>query len=176
MTATLKHYIEKFMRAARQPKVERLGQVPSADTVKLGIALIEEELQELKDAIVKAEIRHDTGACLADGTIDLSTIAEVADALADLLYVVMWNAVAWRIPIVEVLEEVQRSNMTKFSGPTRKDPLTGKVLKPDGWQPPDIWRVLSRAYMVQVRDVQQPTCSRATAKDCHSPEEDESES
>lgn len=62
-------------------------------------------------------------------------IVGVADALADLLYVVIGSAHQWGIPIERVFAEVHRSNMTKGEGPKRYD---GKILKGPNYSPPDL--------------------------------------
>ena len=45
------------------------------------------------------------------------------------------------IPLDEVWEEVQHSNMQKLGGGVRED---GKILKPDDWEPPHIAEVLAK--------------------------------
>lgn len=69
-------------------------------------------------------------------------IVEIADALADLLYVTFGTAVAYGIPIDEVFDAVHQSNMAKLGGGKDAD---GKSLKPPGWRPPteDIERILA---------------------------------
>jgi len=99
---------------------ERPG-LPDRATVRLRRALIAEELAELDQAIANADV------------------VEVADALADLLYVVYGTAISFGIDVRPVFEEVHRSNMAKVGGTTRAD---GKVLKPAGWQPPNIQPLL----------------------------------
>lgn len=64
---------------------------------------------------------------------------DAIDGLVDLVYVTLGAAVAWGIDLDPFFEEVQRANMSKASGPRRGD---GKVLKPEGWKPPDIEAVL----------------------------------
>lgn len=50
------------------------------------------------------------------------------------------------IPLQAVWDEVQRSNMAKVvDGVVVRDPVTGKILKPDGWTAPDVAGVLERA-------------------------------
>lgn len=146
MTATLKHYLERFFAASGQQRVEMFGQVPNDKTIALGLDLIFEEFSELCEATVDAQQPCNK---FEDGSTNIARLAPVADALADLLYVVMWNAVAWRIPIVEVMEEVQRTNMAKFppGEPPRVDPISGKILKPVGWTQPDLLKVLTDAYL-----------------------------
>ncbi|MCW2092456.1 UNVERIFIED_ORG: putative HAD superfamily Cof-like phosphohydrolase [Rhodococcus erythropolis] len=50
------------------------------------------------------------------------------------------------IPLQAVWDEVQRSNMAKVvDGVVVRDPVTNKILKPDGWTAPDITGVLNGA-------------------------------
>ena len=62
-------------------------------------------------------------------------ILQVADGLADLIYVAVGAALAFGIPLDRVWSEVQRANMAKTGG--KRSPM-GKILKPEGWQPPRI--------------------------------------
>lgn len=74
---------------------------------------------------------------------DKNDLVEIADALADLIYIAYGTAVAYGIPLDKVFAEVHRSNMAKL-GPDGK-PIyrdDGKVLKPAGWTPPDIKSIL----------------------------------
>jgi predicted HAD superfamily Cof-like phosphohydrolase len=78
----------------------------------------------------------------AEHTNDL---IEVADALADIIYIACGTAVSYGIPLDKVFEEVHRSNMAKL-GPDGK-PIyreDGKVMKPEGWTPPDIKSILDK--------------------------------
>jgi predicted HAD superfamily Cof-like phosphohydrolase len=75
-------------------------------------------------------------------------IVEVADALADLLYVVYGTAHEYGLPIDAIFAEVHRSNMTKFNSdgtiPRRAD---GKALKAATWEPPRIKEILDSATL-----------------------------
>jgi len=69
---------------------------------------------------------------------------EIADGLADMVWVIMGMATTLDIPFDRVWNEVRASNMSKcIEGKVIKDPDTGKVLKPDGYFRPDIAKVLS---------------------------------
>ena len=68
-------------------------------------------------------------------------MVEMADALADLLYVTYGTAVVMGIDMEPVSDEVQRSNMTKDGG--GKD-SGGKIMKGPKFEPPDIKGVLER--------------------------------
>lgn len=81
------------------------------------VKFIEEELAELKRA-------------MADGDMP-----GVADALADIQYVVNRFAVIWGIDLRPIHDVVHAANMRKVGGELRED---NKVMKPPGWQPPDV--------------------------------------
>ena len=72
-------------------------------------------------------------------------IVEIADACADLKWVIEGLEHTLNIPQQEVWDEVARSNLAKISENgkvlKRED---GKVLKPEGWTPPDIISILRK--------------------------------
>lgn len=92
---------------------------PGADVMELRFGLILEEVAELMKAV-------------EDGDM-----VEVADAIADTIYVLIGTAVSMGIPLHEVWVEVQRSNMAKVEGGGRRN-AAGKVIKPEGWTPPQL--------------------------------------
>ena len=93
------------------------------DVHRLRVLLIEEELAELRNA---GETR---------------SVAQVADALADLLYVVYGTAVTYGIDLAPVFREIHRSNMSKGDPEVVRRP-DGKVLKGAGYSPPRVQEVL----------------------------------
>ncbi len=111
-----------------------LEHTPTADisdeTIALRVSLIQEELNEYRTA---AEARDLVG---------------IADALSDLMYVVLGTYVAHGLQdVAEALfAEVHRSNMSKLDehGQViyRED---GKVLKSPLWQPPNLAHILHDA-------------------------------
>jgi predicted HAD superfamily Cof-like phosphohydrolase len=64
-------------------------------------------------------------------------IVEIADALADIIYIACGTAVSYGIPLNRVFDEVHRSNMAKLVDGKVIRRADGKILKPDGWTPPD---------------------------------------
>jgi ADP-ribose pyrophosphatase YjhB (NUDIX family) len=87
-------------------------------------------------AFLQEEVREYAAAAEA------GDVVEIADALADLLYVVHGTALVHGIPIDAVFDEVHRSNLTKVGGPAI-GPGT-KAPKPAGYRPPDIRPLLER--------------------------------
>lgn len=109
---------KNFMRA--------MGQSPSPQTADLYFNLIHEEVRELNQAV---EERNNV---------------EVADALCDIIVVTIGMMVSLDLPIQALWDEVMRSNMAKINpdgSVTRR--ADGKVLKPEGWTPPDLAGVLA---------------------------------
>jgi len=89
--------------------------------MKLRIALVEEEILELKDACKDNDF------------------PSFVDAITDSIYVLLGTAIATGVDIEPIWAEVQKTNMAKAVGNKRDD---GKLLKPEGWKPPDIKTLL----------------------------------
>ena len=118
--------VRKFMKAFGQ-EVKSKPEWPNEDTMELRIDLIEEELEEFKDAILSAD----------------GTLVDVADALSDLLYVVYGAGHSFGIDLDKCFSEVHRSNMSKLDDDGlpfyRED---GKVLKGPNFSEPDLTSIL----------------------------------
>lgn len=71
-------------------------------------------------------------------------IVEVADALADLVYVIAGTAVSYGIPLEEVFNEVHSSNMSKLGedGKPIFRESDRKVLKGPNYRPPNVKGIL----------------------------------
>jgi predicted HAD superfamily Cof-like phosphohydrolase len=99
---------------------------PDHKLLRMRLDLITEECSELMEAVA-----------------DMNMV-EVADALADLIYVTYGMAITMGIDLDHILEEVHRSNMSKLGEdgqPIRRD--DGKILKGPDFFPPDISKALS---------------------------------
>ena len=106
-----------------------MRQLPGADVGEalagLRVALLEEEVGEFVTASEKGDL------------------VAIADALADITYVIYGTALTYGIDLDSVLREVHRSNMSKLGNdgkPLIRD--DGKVLKSERYFPPDIASVL----------------------------------
>lgn len=73
-------------------------------------------------------------------SLNSSDVPATADALADLIYVTIGLAVTAGIDLRPVWAAVHAANMRKVLSPSRPD---GKVLKPEGWTPPDVAGILA---------------------------------
>ena len=110
--------VKKFMQVFGQ-EVKTKAEFPSDKIIKLRLNLIQEELDELDQALKNKDIK------------------EVADALTDILYVTYGAGIAFGIDLDKCFNEVQRSNMSKL-GEDGKPIYNehGKVMKgPKYFQP-----------------------------------------
>jgi predicted HAD superfamily Cof-like phosphohydrolase len=71
-------------------------------------------------------------------------IAEVADALVDLVYVAKGTAVMMGLPWQELWDDVHRANTAKERGIGKRGHKID-LIKPAGWHPPQTLKVLSKA-------------------------------
>lgn len=100
--------------------------LPSVERQLLRLRLIQEEYWEFVDGMRK------------------ENLVDIADALGDLMYVIIGAALEFGIPFDDVFREIHRSNMTKIwpdgSIRYRED---GKVLKPETYSPAEVAGVLT---------------------------------
>ena len=118
--------VRAFHRAFEQ-RVGETPQLPGNEERTLRIKLLEEEFIEYMSA------EHD------------NNLVEIADALADIIYIACGTAVSYGIPLDDVFEEVHASNMAKLVDGKVIRRADGKIQKPEGWEPPDIERILRDA-------------------------------
>ena len=112
--------VKKFMKTFGQ-EVKEKAEFPTDKITSLRYDLIQEELDELKEAI------------------DNKDIKEVADALTDILYVTYGAGHAFGINLDKCFAEVQNSNMSKLGDDGK--PIyneKGKVLKGPNYFKPDL--------------------------------------
>ena len=115
----VREFHEKF-----QVRIEPIPNITDNTMLLFRFDLIEEEFEELADALNKQD-----------------AIA-IADALADLTYVIYGTALSLGIDLDRVLKEVHRSNMTKYL-PEGADPnIPHKIQKGFDYSPPDLRPIL----------------------------------
>lgn len=122
-------HVEDFMTSFGQ-EVKTEPDHPDEATQQLRIELIEEELNELKEAVEE------------------NNIVAIADALTDILYVTYGAGHAYGMNLDACFAEVQRSNMSKLGEDGkpiyRED---GKVLKGPNYSEPNLYEVLFSTYL-----------------------------
>ena len=113
-----------FMKTFRQ-EVKEKAELGNVKLNQLRISLINEELDELKNAIRNNDI------------------LEVADALTDILYVTYGAGHSFGINLDKCFDEVQKSNMSKLGGDGK--PIyneSGKVMKGPNYFQPDLGKFI----------------------------------
>jgi predicted HAD superfamily Cof-like phosphohydrolase len=117
--------LEAFHTACEVPVLDT-PQIPDDDRYILRLKLLSEEFIELVEGFEKRDLDN------------------IAQELTDLIYVAIGTALEFGIPIHHVWEAIHAANMAKVDPQTgkvrrRED---GKILKPEGWQQPDIKKAL----------------------------------
>ena len=164
-TQTLREQVQEFHRTFDHPVRETPGLIPD-DRVRFRARLIAEEFFEVLAACFDDEVvcdgclghtadgvtpcpscgntRHVVGfASLQECVLEAIAKAgvrvdlpELADGIADLMYVAEGTDIEFGIDSGPIAAEVHRANITKV--PTGK----AKPLKPPGWTPPDVEKEL----------------------------------
>lgn len=115
--------VKEFQTAVGQ-NVGQAPEFPDGAERALRMKLLEEEFKEYEQGEYKNDLEN------------------IAKELADIIYIVCGTAVSYGIPLDRVFDAVHQSNMAKLvdGKPVRRE--DGKILKPEGWTPPDIKKVL----------------------------------
>lgn len=119
--------VRQFHEVFGHPVAGVPGLIPD-ERAWLRYDLISEELSELFDAILAGDM------------------VAIADALADLEYVVHGAAIEWGIPLEDAVRNVHVSNMSKLGADGK--PIyrsDGKVMKGPNFEEPDLEGVLINA-------------------------------
>jgi predicted HAD superfamily Cof-like phosphohydrolase len=97
----------------------------------------------------RAKLRQDLLEEEVDELANAEDLEGVSDAICDILYIALGTAHEYGIAdrLTLMFDEVQRSNMAKLGEDGypcyRED---GKVLKPEGWTPPNLKLILNRRF------------------------------
>ena len=96
-----------------------------------------------KQALLYLDLIHEE---FNELTLDAESDAEIADAIIDTIVVLVGYGLSHGWPMNKLWREVMDSNMAKIDPTTGKvkKRRDGKVLKPKGWQPPNINDILMR--------------------------------
>ena len=117
--------VKDFHKAFGQ-RVSETPALPDENERHLRKVLLEEEFNEY----IIAEAEND--------------IVEIADALADIIYIACGTAVSYGIPLDIIFDEVHHSNMSKLVDGKVIRRSDGKIQKPEGWMPPNIANILKK--------------------------------
>jgi hypothetical protein len=92
--------------------------------VEFNLKHLQEELDEMKSAA------------------ECGDLVELADGIADLIYVAIGLALRLGLPLEAIFAEVHTSNMEKTHNPDAHLTQAKRVIKPEGWQKPRILELL----------------------------------
>jgi predicted HAD superfamily Cof-like phosphohydrolase len=143
----LREQVHEFMVATGQEILDNPSVPPSPATVRLRVLLIVEEAFEYAIASTSDRGAHRYLSAAMSNVLktiqeldadvwDHPNRVEIADALADLDYVVEGARLTYGIDGDRIADIVHATNMKKLEGPI--DPVTMKRLKPPGWVPPTV--------------------------------------
>lgn len=108
-----------------------IGQYPEPFTPKL----INSQTYFLRIDLIKEEISE-----LFKG-METNNFIAIIDGLVDSIVVLIGTAIAYGIKLQPFWDEIHKTNMAKVIPNIVTSP-SGKILKPDGWIPPDIKKIL----------------------------------
>ena len=113
--------VRKFCKVCEYPTRETPG-FPNGDVQNQCTDLLKEEVEEFCQSF---------------------KIEDVADALGDILYSVIFAALCYGIPLPEVFDEIHKSNMTKLwpDGKPRKRKFN-RLEKGPNYKPPELLKIL----------------------------------
>lgn len=102
--------------------IDACDQKPSHDNIELYADLIEEEYREFEEAVIAEDEVEQLDACM------------------DMIWVILGYCRMKGYNVDGAWAEVARSNLAKIDATTGKviKRADGKVLKPEGWTPPDL--------------------------------------
>ena len=124
MNPIVKSLLE-FNNAFEIPKMDSPG-LSNGELIELRIKLLKEEVEEYAEAARAGDL------------------VEVLDALADIGYILAGTIINHGMQHIydDAFNEVHRSNMAKLVDGKVLRREDGKVMKPEGWQPPNLAQFL----------------------------------
>ena len=124
MNPIVKSLLE-FNNAFEIPKMDSPG-LSNDELIELRIKLLKEEVEEYAEAARTGDL------------------VEVLDALADIGYILAGTIINHGMQHIydDAFDEVHRSNMAKLVDGKVLRREDGKVMKPEGWQPPNLAQFL----------------------------------
>lgn len=136
MESMVREFHEKYGHfISSKPTLE---EIPN-NVIELRVELIQEEISETFRAMGCTEYE--------DGTsfhpLNDQNLVEIADGIADSIYVLVGTAISYGIPIDRIFTEVHRSNMTKMAIKAEQGEKYGtKTPKGPDFIPPDLKGIL----------------------------------
>ena len=179
----------EFTQATSQDELQNdTGALPSRPTkmsmaeVRFLVKMILSEITELLETVCE-DMDHchrvilecmgvDTKEQIRTFETDDDRCAEQADALMDIIYYILNAASKKAMDLDRVFEEVHKANMAKRDPSTGKFIIResdGKILKPTGWQPPNVKKALFDEIPVERGEGDEFPDTTFTAREEHTP-------
>lgn len=145
VNASPQRTVGAFHEMTGQP-IRAVPTIPPDDEVRTRLRLIVEEFFELLEAAVAVagqdlEIAKQSVDTIVNHGVIHVALPELADAIADLRYVLHGTDLVFGIDGRKIDAEVHGANMAKRGGTID---ASGKFRKPEGWRPPDVAGELER--------------------------------
>lgn len=127
--------VKKFMEASGQT-TDHINK----EQIDLYSKLINEELSEMNEAWEELDAALEYGELIRIQ----SCLEHLLKEINDVIWVAAGFGYSFGLPLKEGMDQVASTNLAKIiDGKVRRDPETGKVLKPEGWKPPDYHALIS---------------------------------
>jgi len=130
--------VAEFHAAAGAP-IRQTPTIPPRKEADARVNMAFEEYDEHEREV--ADYQEDVRLQNAGPTRERDHIAKVGRELGDAVYVAYGTALEYGVDLDAIIAEIHAANMRKVRGGVKKR-KDGKVLKPDGWEPPDVYRVI----------------------------------
>lgn len=94
-----------------------------------------EHIRDFRIKLIEEEVNKELIPAIQNKNME-----KVADGIADAIYVLLGTAIAFGIDIEPIWKVVHQSNMAKvrYDDSDEANNTIHKVVKPEGWQPPDV--------------------------------------
>lgn len=141
----VREFTEKSMETSLQGKPVAM----TPEQVQFAMEMMTSEIVELGQTVFTTEkaqeiIRNAVNKDLSNIDIENETqkITEQCDAIIDVIYYALNCAAKQKFPLNEIFAEVHRANMSKAINGKFQKREDGKIIKPEGWQPPNLEKII----------------------------------
>lgn len=133
----IKSTCDWFVAAGHQPENPKFDAKQAAFYTGMQLEELAEKLGHILGQTSSLVVQlHAVADDFKSGKYTLSQDSELLDADLDLIWVSIGAARALGVDVEKAYAEVAKSNWAKF--PAVRHLVTGKIIKPAGWQPPNL--------------------------------------
>lgn len=150
-------------RNAKQAIPDRVAQITDDARILRARLIMEEALETCYKGLgvtVKAECMGLDISCLEFAVTQQLDVEETIDGCCDTIYVCIGTLMALGIPDLPHLKHVCERNDAKSPGGVSQTDSTGKVVKPEGWTPPNHEQLIEQSPSINLREIGQRIVER----------------